>query len=87
MAAALQSGNKVHANNLEKNSLKRTLLAGRKAMFKSKKKGSSGFADNGFSTLMTQMKKKMMTMTWVTAVTMNKILPLQEQRGNVSVDQ
>ena len=56
-------------------------------MFKSKKKGSSGFADKGFSTLMTQMKKKMMTMTWVTAVTMNKILPLQEHRGNVSVDQ
>ena len=69
------------------NSLKRTLLAGRKPMFKSKKKGSSGFADKGFSTLMTQMKKKMMTMTWVTAVTMNKILPLQEHRGNVSVDQ
>ena len=35
----------------KQNSLKRTVLAGRKLMFKSKKKESSGFADKGFSTL------------------------------------
>ena len=35
----------------KQNSLKRTLLAGRKPIFKSKKKGSSGCADKGFSTL------------------------------------
>jgi len=65
MAEALQRGNEVHASNLEiskQKRLKRTILAGRKFVFKSKKKGRCEFIDKGFSTLKAQMKKTMMMM-------------------------
>ena len=52
MVEALKRGNEIRAKNLEKKQLSNSALIGRKLVYKSKRKGSSGFANRGFNTLM-----------------------------------
>ena len=60
-----EAGNEVCAKNLKRKQQKRlnNALTGRKLMYKSKKKGSSGSVDKGFNILMVQTMMMMMMMS------------------------
>ena len=65
MVEALEKGNELRAKNLKKSKQMKqnsSTLTGRKLVYKSKRKGSSGSVNKGFSILMVQTTTMMMMM-------------------------